>query len=218
MAVTESLPVVDAVRRELEIHEQVQDGRPVVRASMTLTTNITRSPAQLWPLLTRPELLAGWFGPVVGDLREGGAFEAPRGARGHVLAVEAPHRISLTWEHGGSIDPLLVRLDPEDDGTTSLLLRHTRLVLREEFERVGPGLGAVHWEIALLALAAETDGWRASCLLDVPVPTPQWLGGEQGIEHVRAWSVRWAAEAIAAGVDEAAARRGEAATTRAYRG
>ncbi|MGO2606780.1 MAG: SRPBCC domain-containing protein, partial [Brachybacterium tyrofermentans] len=103
MAVTESLPVVDAVRRELEIHEQVQDGRPVVRASMTLTTNITRSPAQLWPLLTRPELLAGWFGPVVGDLREGGAFEAPRGARGRVLAVEAPHRISLTWEHGGSI-------------------------------------------------------------------------------------------------------------------
>lgn len=218
MAVTESLPVVDAVRRELEIHEQVQDGRPVVRASMTLTTNITRSPAQLWPLLTRPELLAGWFGPVVGELREGGAFEAPRGARGRVLAVEAPHRISLTWEHGGSIDPLLIRLDPEDDGTTSLLLRHTRLVPREEFERVGPGLGAVHWEIALLALAAETDGWRASCLLDVPVPTPQWLGGEQGIEHVRAWSVRWAAEAIAAGVDEAAARRGEAATTRAYRG
>ncbi|WP_193104782.1 SRPBCC domain-containing protein [Brachybacterium sp. FME24] len=213
MAVTESLPVVDAVRRELEIDEQFHEGRTQVRAVLTLTTNITRSPAQLWPLLTRPAQLAGWFGPVSGDLREGGLFEAPQGASGRVLQVEAPHKIALTWDRHGRADPLLIRLDPEDDGTTELRLRHTTLIEREEFDRAGPGLGAIDWEIALLALAAATDGWRASCLRDVPVPTSGWLATQEGAQHVRAWSVRWAAQAVAAGVDEATARQGEKATT-----
>ncbi|MFC7374011.1 SRPBCC domain-containing protein [Brachybacterium sp. GCM10030267] len=216
MTVTESLPVIDAVRRELEIDEQLHEGRALVRTVLTLTTNITRAPAQLWPLLTRPDQLARWFGPVAGDLREGGRFEAPEGAVGRILHVEAPHKISLTWDRGGAEDPLLIRLDPEDDGTTELRVRHTTLIERDEFDRVGPGLAAVDWEIALLALAALTDGWRASCLLDVPTPTPAWLDSAEGAEHVRAWSVRWAAEAIAAGVDETTARRGEAATASAY--
>lgn len=216
MAVTESLAVVDAVRRELEIDEQIHDGRTLVRTTATLTTNIDRSPAQLWPLLTRPDQLAQWFGQICGDLREGGRFEAPRGARGRLLQVEAPHKISLTWEDGGSEDPLSIRLDPEDDGTTLLRLRHTRLIPQEEFDLVGPGLGAVDWEIALIALAAVTDGWRTSCLHDVPRPSSAWLASAEGAAYIRAWSVRWAAEAIAAGLDESAARRAEIETNAAY--
>jgi uncharacterized protein YndB with AHSA1/START domain len=216
MTVTESLPVVDAVRRELELDEQIHDERTLVRTVLTLTTNITRSPAQLWPLLTRPEQLDGWFGHVSGELREGGTFDAPGGEHGSILRVEAPHRLSLTWQRGDTEDPLTIRLDPEDDGTTELRLRHATLIEREDFDRFGPGLAAVRWEIALLALAAVTDGWRASCLIDVPAPTPAWLGSAQGTEHVRAWSVRWAAQSVAAGVDEATARRGEQATARVF--
>ncbi|MGP9537726.1 SRPBCC domain-containing protein [Brachybacterium sp. AOP43-C2-M15] len=218
MTVTESLPVVDAVRRELEIDEQIHEGRRRVRAVLTLTTNITRSPAQLWPLLTAPRELERWFGPVTGELREGGRFEAPRGARGSVHELDEPHRISLTWEQGGGEDPLLISLDPEDDGTTLLRLQHTALLDAEEFERTGPGALAVGWEIALLALAALTDGWRASCLDEVPDPTSAWLRSPEGTAYVRAWSVRWAAEAIAAGVDEEVARRGEAWTARGVTG
>ena len=71
MTVTESPSVVDAVRRGLEIHEHTgADGHRQVRAALTLTTNIERAPAQLWPLLTRPDELALWFGPVTGELRE----------------------------------------------------------------------------------------------------------------------------------------------------
>lgn len=216
MAVTQSPTVVDAVRRELEIEEQADDGRTVVRTTATLTTNIARAPAQLWPLLTDPEHLAGWFGPVTGELREGGRFAAPHGAHGSVFQVEPPHLISLTWEQDGAVDPLLIRLDPEDDGTTSLRLRHTTLSEPERFDRIGPGLRALDWEIALLRLAAVTDGWRTSCLTDVPTPTPEWLAGPEGRELLRAWSVRWAAEAVAAGVDEDTARQGERATTSAY--
>lgn len=213
MTVTESLSVVGAVRRGLEIDERTShEGHPLVRAVLTLTTNLDLAPAQVWPLLTRPDELARWFGPVAGELREGGSFTATGGARGRILEVEEPHRLSLSWALAGGEDPLLIRLDPEDDGTTLLRLRHTALVDVDEFERTGPGAVAIGWELALLALAAETDGWRSSCLSAVPTPTPQWQRGTQAAAYLRAWSVRWAAEAIAAGVDEGVARRGEAAT------
>lgn len=219
MTVTESPSAIDAVRRALEVHERASsDGRRQVRATLTLTTNVDCAPAQLWPLLTTPEELSRWFGRVTGELSEGGAFEVPDGTRGRVLEVESPHRLSLAWDRGTGEDPLLVQLDPEDDGTTLLRLRHTALVEAEEFERTGPGVLAIGWEVALLALAAHTDGWRSSCLSAVPAPTPQWRRGEEAAVFLRAWSVRWAAEAIAAGVDEATARRGEAETARMHLG
>ena len=174
MTVTESPSVVDAVRRGLEIHEHTSsDGHRQVRAALTLTTNVERAPAQLWALLTRPDELARWFGPVTGELHEGGRFDAPDGASGSILEIEEPHRISLSWAQGGAEDPLLIQLDPEDDGTTLLRLRHTVLVDAEDFERTGPGALAIGWEIALLALAAHTDGWRGSCLHDGPRPPPR---------------------------------------------
>ncbi|MDN5819960.1 MAG: SRPBCC domain-containing protein [Brachybacterium sp.] len=216
MTVTESLPVVDAVRRSLEIDEQIPEGPGRVRVVLTLTTNIACAPAQLWPLLTRRRELAHWFGPVSGELYEGGRFEAPAGAGGRIVQVQEPHRLGLTWKRAAGEEPLLLRLDPEDDGTTLLALRHTALLDAEEFARTGPGSLALGWEIALLSLAAHTDGWGATCLAPVPVPTPEWLRGPQGARYVRAWSVRWAAEAIAAGVDESSARQGESETVRRY--
>ena len=60
MTVTESLPVVDAVRRSLEIDERIPldandpGGPGRIRVVLTLTTNIALAPARLWPLLTRP--------------------------------------------------------------------------------------------------------------------------------------------------------------------
>ena len=218
MTVTESLPVVEAVRRALEIDDQVEGGPGRVRVVLTLTTNIARAPARLWPLLTTPRGLADWFGPVDGELREGGRFEAPGGAGGRILQVQEPHRLGLTWQRGGQEDPLLLRLDPEDDGTTQLVLRHTALLDAEEFARTGPGALALGWELALLALAAHTDGWQSLCPEPVPVPDAAWRHGPQGGTVLRAWAVRWAAEAIAAGVDEAVARRGESELVRSRLG
>ena len=214
MTATESLPALEAVRRELEIDEQAPGGHPQVRAVLTLTTNLDLAPAQLWPLLTRPEELEAWYGPVRGELHEGGRFTAPHGASGTVLEVEEPHRLSLLWEQIGEEDPLQIRLDPEDDGTTLLRLRHTVLVPRERFDRGGPGEVALGWELALLALVAHSDGWRHGCLAEAPVPTREWMRGEEGRRYLRAWSVRWAAEAVAAGVDEGVARRVEAEALR----
>ncbi len=216
MTATESLPALEAVRRELEIDEQAPGGHPQVRVTLTLTTNLDLAPARLWPLLTHPDELAAWYGPVEGELREGGRFTAPHGAGGLVLEAEEPHRLSLLWEQVGAQDPLQIRLDPEDDGTTLLRLRHTVLVPRERFDRGDPGEVALGWELALLALAAHTDGWRGGCLTEAPAPTREWLRGEEGRRYLRAWSVRWAAAAVAAGVDEDVARRVETESLRSH--
>src|SRR5690625_7472544 len=103
----------------------------------------------------------------------------------------------------------MIRLDPEDDGSTSLRLAHSAMIGAPMISQYDPGLVAIGWELALVRLAAATGGWRAACLRDVPVPTAQWLAGRAGGGPLRAWAVRWAAQGLAVGVDEPTARRGE---------
>src|SRR5699024_6839103 len=138
-----------------------------------------------------------------------------------ILQVQEPHRLGLTWRRGAEgaeEDPLLVQLDPEDDVTTRLVLRHTALLDAEEFARTGPGSLALGWELALLALAAHTDGWHATRLVPVPSPGPDSLHGPTGGTYVRSRSARWAAQAVAAGVNEAAARQGDGDPVRRHLG
>lgn len=206
------LPAAHAVRRSVDIETLTAS----VRLRTRLSSNFALAPAQLWPQLTRPEELLRWYGPVTGDLREGGTYSAAGGAGGRILEVAAPHKLSLSWEYGQSVDDLLIRLDPEDDGTTELSLTHTSEVPREIFEAYGPGASALGWEIALLGLAAHSGGWTHSCHEPVPTPGPQWMAGPEGSRFVRAWSIRWAAASIAAGTDEDLARAGELATSTAY--
>lgn len=200
-----SLPVVDIVRRRLEI----EDHEDSVRLTLSLSTNIDAPPARLWAALTDPARLAAWYGPVEGELAEGGRFRLSTGAEGSVLESEAPHKLSLTWEVDGSADPLLLRVDPEDDGTSLVSLSHTTMLASSVFHEFGPGAVALGWEIALLALRSEIEGGTA--------PTRAWLDSPEGQEHVRAWSIRWAAEAVAAGIDEQCARHGEDAIASAHR-
>lgn len=200
-----SLPVADTVRRRLEI----EDRQDTVRLGLALSANIAAFPALIWDALTDPARLETWYGAVDGDLVEGGRFHLGSGAVGSILEVEAPHKLSLTWEVDGSVDPLLLRVDPEDDGTSRVSIHHTALMDRAVFDEFGPGAVAIGWEIALQALRSEIEGGTA--------PTRAWLDSEEGQAQLRAWSIRWAAEAVAAGVDEDSARHGEDAITSAHR-
>lgn len=213
MPVSPALDVVDAVRRSVEIDAAADS----VAVRCQLTTGLGLPPARLWPLITQADELATWYGPVAGDLREGGAFSTVGGAHGKILEAAPPHRLELTWEYGDATDPLTIELDPEDDGTTALRLIHTSRMSREMFDRFGPGAMAVGWEIALLGLAARTEGWSEFCL-QVPTPTPLWLASPEGARYVRHWSIRWAAASVAAGTDDARARSAEIETARAYGG
>jgi uncharacterized protein YndB with AHSA1/START domain len=213
---------VDAVDRTVEILRQepgteaaASGGRPL-RARTSLMTQLALAPADLWPMITDPDQLARWYGPIEGDLREGGRFTAAGGTGGRIETVEAPHLLGLAWGPDDAAGPLVLRLDPTDDGTTELVLEHTVELDPQVFEQFGPGAWALGWDIALLGLAGFSSGWSQDPALAVPTPTPIWLASPEGAEYVRAWSIRWAAASVAAGTDEETARRGEAQTSAAY--
>src|SRR5690625_5848675 len=92
MTLTQSPPIVEAVRRRLEMDE-LPGPRSTVRAAFTLTTTLGQAPAQLWPMLSRLDRLAQWYGPVSGELREGGRLQLPGGVECRILEVEAPHKM-----------------------------------------------------------------------------------------------------------------------------
>lgn len=205
--------LLDAVRRSVDLDV----GPETVLVRTALSTNLEPAPARVWPLLATAAGLAQWYGPVQGDLREGGTFQAPGGAQGRILQAAEPHLLELTWDTPGASDPLTLRLDPSDDGSTQLELVHAGRMPRAVFDAYGPGATAVGWDIALLGLAAASGGWRGAGD-PTPAPTPLWLASPQGAELVRGWSIRWAAASVAAGTDADIARAGELATTAAYGG
>lgn len=206
--------VIDAVSRSVDITRHGEAVSLITR----LRCPLGASPARLWPALTDPARLAAWYGPVEVEADEDGmpvAFRAAGGVRGRILEVDPPHLVELTWEYGDSADSLEIRLDPQDDGTTELRLIQSAELPAEVFDAYGPGATALGWDIALLGLVAHTDAWE-ELQLSVPAPSPAWLQSPAGREHVRAWSIRWAAASVAAGTDVDAARRAEVETTRAY--
>jgi uncharacterized protein YndB with AHSA1/START domain len=186
-----------------------------VTVRTVLTTTLSPPPAELWPVLTRPEELLRWYGPVLGELAPGGEFTVAGGG-GEVLTAAAPHELRLAWGPRGARSPLAIRLDPEDDGTTALQIAHEVTLATATFDTYGPGAWAVGWDIALLGLAAHTGGWSQGLDESVPAPDATWLTSGQGADFVRAWSIRWAAASVAAGTADADARRGEIATCTAY--
>lgn len=218
-SLTSTRPFIDAVVRSLQIDDDATSD-DAVALRLTLALHGCGAPTDLFPLLTDPQHLARWYGPVTVDGGEGGAFTAPGGVHGTIRSVQSPHRVDLTWEYEGRADELTLRIDPTDDGSSSLLIEHSLAMPAEVFAQYGPGAAALGWEIALMGFAryAEIGGDAsiAACAADLPAPDPVWLASEDGAQTVRAWAIRWAAAAIAAGVPEATARVGEENTVRAY--
>src|SRR5215210_1709736 len=102
------LAQISAVRRELQPRQR--DGREVnvVVAEQTYRTDID----DLWDALTNAERLPRWFLPVTGDLRVGGRYQFVGNAGGSVLGCDPPRQASLTWEFGGEVSWLDLRLAP----------------------------------------------------------------------------------------------------------
>lgn len=211
-----SAPVdsMDAVLRSLVIDDAASTDAAVALC-LQMRASAPAPAGDLWPLLSTTDGLLRWYGPVAGDLRVGGRFQAPGGMSGTVVSASAPHLLELTWEYGDQADALTLSLDPDDVGQCSLRLDHQLTLPRTVFEEYGPGAVALGWEIALLGFLRQASLLSGDACA-MPAPTPAWLGSEQGAQTVRGWAIRWAGAAVAAGVDEELAKLQEARTVAAY--
>jgi uncharacterized protein YndB with AHSA1/START domain len=169
---------------------------------------------ELWDACTNAERIPRWFLPISGDLRVGGRYQLEGNAGGTVERCDPPRSFAATWEYGEEVSLLEVRLEPEDDARTRLVLEHVAHVDDERWLEYGPGAVGIGWDLALhglrlhLATGAPND----------PEAFAAWTTSPQGVEVVERSSRGWADASIAAGTPASDARAAEARVTGFYTG
>jgi uncharacterized protein YndB with AHSA1/START domain len=196
-----------------------QIGRRTLEAGEARTLTISRvydtPPEDLWDACTNPERIPRWFLPISGDLRPGGRYELEGNASGTIERCEPPHSLDATWEYGGQISWVELRLTPEPEGRTRFALEHIAHVEDELWAQFGPGAVGIGWDGALLGLALHLAGGGE------PVDraaVEAWQASDEGRRFHSLASERWAEASIAAGTDAAEARAAAARVTDFYTG
>lgn len=200
---------ISTVGRVVETREH--DGRParVILASRMYDTTID----DLWQAITSPERIPRWFLPISGDLRLGGRYQLQGNAGGEITRCEPPRQLSVTWEYGGHVSWVNVKLGEVERGTL-LELEHIAHVPDEDWDKFGPGAGGVGWDMAFYGLALYVERGRS---VD-PSEAEAWAVSEQGKQFVRSSSEAWRRASVASGTEEDAARAAADRTTAFYTG
>ena len=179
-------------------------------ATISQTYNATIE--DVWDACTNPERLPRWFLPVSGELRVGGHYQLQGNAGGTVEQCDAPTNFCATWEYGGDVSRIEVRLSPAADGGTLFLLEHTGSVGDEKWAEFGPGAIGVGWDMTLTGLALHL----ASGEPNDPDEFMAWMMSDAGREFLTSSSLRWQDANIDAGTDPDVAKAAAERTTAAY--
>jgi uncharacterized protein YndB with AHSA1/START domain len=156
--------------------------------------------ADVWDACTNPERIPRWFLPVAGELREGGRYQLKGNASGAIERCEPPRSFTATWEFGGQVSWIELRLSEASGDRTRFELEHIAAV-DDHWTRFGPGAVGVGWDLALLGLTQHLATGEA---ID-PEAGMAFLASENGRRLVEESSRGWCEAAIAAGADAAEA-------------
>ena len=187
-----------------------RDGRPA--RAVTLSRGYDTTVDDLWDAVTSRERIPRWFVPVGGDLELGGRYQLEGNAGGAITACEPPSRFALTWEFGGDVSWVDVRVSNGGAGRARLTLTHTAR-LSPHWDEYGPGAAGVGWEMGLLGLALH--------LADPTAPKPDeeaFAASRDGRAFIAGSSDGWGEAAVAAGEDVDAARAAARRTAAFYTG
>ena len=208
---------VQAVERGVETTEREGEAVRVQRLAQEYPAAITDT----WDAVTT-DRIGRWFLPVSGDLRVGGRYQLEGNAGGEVLECSPPAdgtaRYRATWEFGGNVTWITVRLTATGDERTRLDLEHvarTADVPGDMWDQFGPSATGIGWDSGLLGLAlhlgSAADG-----------PTPEegaaWMMSDEGKSFTRASAAEWERAHVADGADPEVAARAAAATAAMYLG
>lgn len=201
---------INAVRRRV--------GSRVLEAGRARTTVIAQDYDadidDLWDACTNAERIPRWFLPVSGDLRLGGHYQLEGNAGGTLERCDPPNGFAATWEYGGEVTWIEVRLTPGAEGGTRLELEHIAHVDNQRWAEFGPGATGVGWDLGLIGLAIHLASGEPVDKLAVEA----WLASEDGKRFMTLSSESWREANVAAGTDPAAAADAADRTTAAYTG
>jgi uncharacterized protein YndB with AHSA1/START domain len=184
---------IDATTRRVDARVVEQGQARAAILSRTYSTDV----ADLWDACTNPERIARWFLPVSGELQVGGRYQLEGNAGGTIEQCEPPTGLRASWEFGGQISWIELRLTAIDEDTTRLELEHISLVDDRTWERFGPGATGIGWELGLRGLERHLAG---EARLD-PAAAQAWAVSEEGRRFITESGKRWGEAAIAAGTD-----------------
>ncbi|WP_206448131.1 SRPBCC family protein [Agrococcus sp. KRD186] len=202
------------------VRSEVVDGEP--SSVQTLEQTYPSPIADVWEAVTTRERIARWFMPVSGELELGGRYQLEGNAGGTVLECEPPAgetaHYRVTWEFGGGVTWLTVRLEAAGEGTR-LELEHVARdadVPAEMSEMFGPGATGVGWDGGLLGLALHLAGQAGAGLK--PEELEAWAASDEGRAFYRGAADAWGAASVANGTEATAAARQADATFGFYTG
>src|SRR5262245_31239129 len=200
---------IGAITRDVSSRDH--EGRParVVVATRTYDTTMD----DVWDAITNAERIPRWFLPISGDLRLGGRYQLQGNAGGEITQCEPPRQLAVTWEFGGNVSWLTVRL-AEDPAGTRLELEHVAHVPDEMWNQFGPGAVGVGWDMALVGLALHLATGAAVNREEAMA----WPASDNGKEFVTRASNDWSRASVAAGTDQAKATAAAQRTTAFYTG
>jgi uncharacterized protein YndB with AHSA1/START domain len=207
---TDAAGEFSAVRREVS-------GR-VLEAGQARVVTVYRSYraglADVWDACTSPERIARWFLPVSGELKVGGRYQLEGNAGGTVTRCDPPHGFDATWELGGDVSWIELRLADEGHGRTRFRLSHIAPAGDERWAQFGPGAVGVGWDSALLSLLAHLVTGEPS---DPALMAEYWASAD-GRGLLTVFSDAWCEASVAFGTDPAEARAAADRTTAFYAG
>lgn len=176
-----------------------------------LSRSFDTTPEDLWDALTTPARLARWFSTVTGDLRLGGRYAIQGNAEGTIRECDPPEFLSLTWEFGGGVSWVEVRIAPEGSRSRMTLIHIARE--DEHWDTFGPGAVGTGWDLGVLGLALHLQHPERERIDEMT-----FLSSPEGRSYTIGASEGWADAAIAGGEDADVARRRAAKTTAFYTG
>ena len=200
---------LEAVERS--VTEQDADGG--VRTAVSLSQSYATDVEDLWEACSTAERLARWFAPVSGELRLGGRYQVEGNAGGTIETCDPPHGFTATWEFGGMVSQIEVRLAPDGEERARLTLVHTAEGDPSHWRQYGPGAVGVGWDLALLGLAHHLATGS-----DAPAEASEWAQSEDAKEFMAGSSQLWRDAAIASGQPESDARAAQERTAAFYLG
>jgi uncharacterized protein YndB with AHSA1/START domain len=166
----------------------------------------------VWDACTNPERIPRWFLPVSGELRLGGRYQLKDHAGGTVERCDPPKSFAATWEYGGDVSWIEVRLNSEPDGRTRLEIEHISSVGDTTWAQFGPGAVGIGWDMIFMGLGLHLTSGRS---VD-PAESAAWGASDEGREFVTISSGRWRDANVAAGADPDEAQAAADRTTAAY--